>query len=309
MEAYKKGTAESYTLVVSPSAQEKHGYFLRDCMVPGFPRLLDFSWTKKGKTKASITFAISDHSEAISLPQSPFGGFWIEKGLSSEVFGAFLEALKIELIQLKISQIRIIQAPKPYEPMADFITYLLFKSGFVQEKILCHQFFMGKKKIKKFAQSEQSKFNQKRQEDGLKVQHGAIQNFGFLNEIRSWNSSRGFSVTFDENRLISQVSEFPDRYFLVTILKGGTPIAHSLCVRLLPDSLFYFLSAINPSASLKNIGDQLLFGIFQLAAEQKVEFIDLGSSETEAGPNHSLMFFKSRFSNEVCNKTSWALKL
>jgi hypothetical protein len=137
---------------------------------------------------------------------------------------------------------------------------------------------------------------------------GAIQNFGFLDEIRSWNKSKGYQMIFDDNRLINQVSENPDRYFLVTLLKDELAIAHTLSVRLLPDSLFYFLSAVNPKSNVKNIGELLLHCLFQLAVEQKVDFIDLGSSDTDSGPNHKLMFFKSRFSNEICNKTKWTFE-
>jgi hypothetical protein len=79
----------------------------------------------------------------------------------------------------------------------------------------------------------------------------------------------------------------------------------ALAVKLISDSIYYFLSALDSTTSIKNGGDFLLHGLFLLAREQKVDFIDPGSSETKAGVNHCLMFYKSRFANDIRNKITW----
>lgn len=308
METYKKETVENYELQVNSFGTHKHAYFLRGFSSSVFSEQLDFFWCKKGKPKASVTFAISG-DQAVSLPQAPFGGFWSERNITSLALESFLRAVINYLKQKGITHLEVTQPPKPYEPNSDLINYLLYKEGFVQEKVLSHHFFIGKKKIKKMVQEEQTRYLKSAKEGGLKIQIGSIQNFGFLDEIKFWNQSRGYQILFEDTRLIHQVSEYPDRYFLISVLKEGKAIAHTLCSRLIPDSLYYFLSAIDPKSSVKNVGDLAVFSMFQLAAEQKIEFIDLGSSETEAGVNHSLMFFKSRFSNEISNKVSWKLKI
>lgn len=309
MEAYKKEITDFHELTVVPLTGESYSYFLRNCPTSGFSKQLDFRWVKKGKTKASITFAVSENHEAVSLPQSPFGGIFIDVSLSSAGLDLFIKAMLEELKRRHISSVRIIQPPKPYEPNFDLINYLLFKNGFVQESVLSHQFFIGKKKIKKLVKKEHLKFQTKARESGVKFQVGPIQNFGFLQEISAWNREKGFDTNFDEKRLITQVSEFPDRYFLISFIKDGNAVAHTLAVKLLPDSFYYFLSAIRPKCSLKNVGELCLFQLFQLAADQNSNFIDLGSSDTDAGANHTLMFFKSRFSNDISNKISWNLNL
>jgi hypothetical protein len=110
---------------------------------------------------------------------------------------------------------------------------------------------------------------------------------------------------FDEKRLIHQVSEFPERYFLISLEKNEQVLGHALAVKLVPDSLYYYLSAIHPNAHFPNGGDILVQSLFQLAAEQKSDLIDLGTSEVNSQINESLMFFKSRFSNDMSNKTTW----
>lgn len=308
MEAYKKEIIDSYELQVISSTEESSAYFLRSCNTVGFSEQLDFRWVKKGKVKASVTFAFSENSEAISLPQSPFGGIFIDESLTSLALEAFIIAFLCDLKLRRIGSVRIIQPPKPYESNSDLINFLLLKAGFVQDSLVSHQFFIGKKKIKKFVKKEQAKFQAKAREYGLKFQIGPIQNFGFLQEIRTWNLAKGHETLFDDKILISRVSDFPERYFLISLFKDGNTIAHTLCVKLLPDSFYYYLSAIHPKSNLKNIGEMCLFQLFQLASDQNAEFLDLGTSDSENGPNHSLVFFKSRFSNDISNKVSWTLK-
>ena len=205
--------------------------------------------------------------------------------------------------------VRLIQPPKPYEPQGDLINYLLFKNGFSQQTVLSHHFFLGKKKIKKLVKEEQVKFQTKVREAGMMVQIGPIQSFGFLQEISSWNGDQGYKTFVDEKRLIAQVSDFPERYFLISFFKDGQAVAYTLAVKLVPDSLYYYLAAIRPKASVKNLGELCLFHLFHLASEQGVDFIDLGSSDVREDGKHNLMLFKSRFSNDISNKITWEMML
>ncbi|MDI1322136.1 MAG: hypothetical protein PSV36_05270 [Algoriphagus sp.] len=308
MEAFKKKTTESYELKVISSFEEKWDYFLRNFAVQGYSEQLDFLWVKQKKIRASISFAISKDGEACSLPQSPFGGFWLEENLNSEALERFIRAVVMEFSKRGIFQLSITEAPKPYGQSNDLVNYLLFKCGFEQKEVVSHQFFIGRKKIKKLVLKERPGFVIKENEAGVNVIYGQIQNFGFLKEIKSWNIQRGYEVNLDENRIIQQVSVFPDRYFLITILKNNEPVGYSLGVKLTSNSLYYYLSATNPKVSLKNGGELLLHELFQIAVEQKVDFIDLGSSDLETSANHGLMFFKSRFANDISNKITWTFK-
>ena len=250
---------------------------------------------------------ISKEGEAISLPKSPFGGFWLEESLNSNALEGFIRAVVSEFSKRGITHLSITEAPKPYGLANDLINYLLFKFGFEQKEVVSHQFFIGRKKIKKLVLKEQAGFNVKASNAGIQLIHGPIQNFGFLQEIKSWNQQRGYLVNLDENRIVQQVSVCPDRYFLVTILKNTEPVGYSLGVKLTSNSLYYYLSAINPKVLLKNGGEFILYELFRVAVEQKVDFIDLGSSDLETSANHSLMFFKSRFANDISNKITWNL--
>lgn len=309
LESFKKEINDSHELRVVSSLFEEKDYFLGNFPFDTCQDQLDFIWEKKHKPKALITFAITKTGEAISLPKSPFGGFWIFDSSSSASLEAFILAVTEEFNRRGVKSITISQAPKPYQQQADLINYLLAKCGFELEKVLSHHFFIGRKKIKKQAQKESTKLQSKGKNSGLKVSHSSISNFGFLKEIKSWNIQKGYEITIDENRIVQQVSQYPDRYFLITLAKNVEAIGYSLAVKLTNDSLYYFLSAINPKIPVKNGGELILNQLFLLAIEQKVDFIDLGSSDLEDSANHNLMFFKSRFANDITNKFTWVKKL
>jgi hypothetical protein len=303
------GTFNQYQLEVQDSREEIKDYFLASEHLPEYRECLDFRLKKKGKVKAWITIHIPSHGVAISIPQAPFGGIWIEEGLNSEVLEYYIVLVLKELRKRAVTELKITQAPKPYQPSHELVNYLLFKLGFTQKEVLAHQFFLGKNKIKKIVKSEKDRFL-KRMEDGeITVRKESVSNFDFLKEILGWNQSRGYSFNLDRSRLISQLSAYPERYFLISLVRQGVAVAHTLVARLTSDSLYYFLSAIDPKSQLKHGGDILLYQLFVIAMELKVDFIDLGSSDQPRSVNHNLMFFKSRFSNDISNKVTWVRKL
>lgn len=295
----------SVKIQISESPPLDHPYFLSHSDSSADVQKLTFRLFKKEKLKAILHVVIQQNGEAVSLPNLPFGGVWIPGQIHSDELQFFIKEILIELQRLKCSTVKVIQPPKPYEKYSEFIGNVLFKEGFKPEAIQSHQFFLGKKKLKSEVKAFSDKNKKTLQSLGLSVKKGAVQNFNFLYDIRNWNSERGYLTLFDENRLIHQVSEFPERYFQISLIQGTEPIAHSLAVKLLPESMYYYQSAIRPNSNISNGGDLLLQSLFQLAAEQKTEFIDLGSSEVDSGINSGLMFFKARFSNDVSNKVTW----
>lgn len=309
LETYKKTISDSYTLTVDSDLNGEFWSFLIDFKSPDFLRHLKFQLEKNGKIKASLWLSISKENHAVSLPSAPFGGIWIKEYVNSEALEGYIFGVLEYLKEIGVQSLQITQPPKPYVPQADLINNLFLKSGFELKGILSHQFFLGKKKIKKLVDTQSSKFQRKEIDFRIQVKSGPIQNFRFLDEIKAWNSMKGYEVGLNEKRLISQVSEFPEKYFLISIVKDEATIAHCLAVKLTPDSLYYFLSAIDPKSNVKSLGDTLVFSLFQLASKHKIEYIDLGSSESNQRINHSLMYFKSRFSNDISNKISWYRKI
>ncbi|SDD02513.1 hypothetical protein SAMN04488104_101264 [Algoriphagus faecimaris] len=302
-ELAKKNYGE-YTLSITNGGAIQADYFLANLISDGAP-LLHFVLTKAGKTLADITFALTEDLNAVSLENAPFGGIWTYASLKSAKIQLFIEAILAYCKEYGIRSVKVTQAPKPYDSHADLINYLFFKSGFRQESVLAHQFFLGRKKIKKFISDNYNKTQAKLKKEGGQINSAFISDFGFLDDLKRWNQAKGYSFTLDLERLVQQVSLFPERYFLISLEKRGITLGYSVGVKLTSNSMYYFLSGMDPKAPIKNVGEYMLMELFQLAMREKTEFIDLGSSDLESHANHPLMFFKSRFSNDISNKVTW----
>jgi hypothetical protein len=305
LKASENDTLDSLRFRTLESVPHAKDYFLANIPVNGL-KYLHFEDQKKGKVKIWITVAITPDQHAVSLPNSPFGGFWCEKGLSSTALDTFIE-LVTECLKVKgVKSLTIVQSPKNYEPYSDLVNYLLFKIGWNLKIVLSHQFYSGPKKIKKYLQTEGPRIRKKLKVAGLTTSHHPISNFDFLKKIKAWNSQKGYKSSINEDHLVHQVSSYPERYFLLKLEKGERVLGFVLAVLLTSNSLYYFLSGMDSCKESKGGGDFMLFELFLLAKEQKVDFIDLGSSDIGDRANHSLMFFKARFSNEISNKMTWS---
>ncbi|MCH7400637.1 hypothetical protein ACFOUP_11750 [Belliella kenyensis] len=296
---------DSHSFLIKETEGEQHDYFLQAFDASDTKLLLEASIIKKGNCLALITFSINEAKEASSLPQSPFGGLWSMGKIESESLLGFIEFVTSSLRNLGISKISIIQAPSSYEKCSALFTYLLFKSNFQLEKVLSHQLMKSKKLIKKWVESHYPKLNKKAKENAYNVKMGNIQSFSFLDEIASWKEDRGHMPHKDLDRLILQVSNFPERYFVITIIHEGKSVAHALAVKLTQDVLYYFYSAINPKNQLNLTGKLLIANLIKLAYEQKVSLLDFGSSEVNELINHKLMFFKSNYAEAYENRETW----
>ncbi|MDN3667927.1 GNAT family N-acetyltransferase [Echinicola jeungdonensis] len=302
-------TEKNYDFLLKEVGQVDHDYFLHDYSPSNGEKYYCAQLFKKQKLKASIYFQFQENGEMTSLKEAPFGGFWVEKKISSESFQFFVEQLLIAIRGLGGRSLEITQAPDPYQPQNPMIHYILNTLGFKMKKMLMHQVFENRKEIKQYLQEKASKNKKKQEKFNLDVEVGPIKNFNFLKDIKWWRTIRDHEYKVDEEKLIQQVSAYPDRYHLVTVEEGGEAVAHVLCVQLTSNSLYYFLPAMNPNNQQTFTGEVAIYSVIQLGDRLGVDFIDLGSSEWQGSANHSLIHFKSKVANNSSNKLTWQIQL
>ncbi|MFD2037657.1 hypothetical protein ACFSKL_22875 [Belliella marina] len=302
---YRKNIADQFEVSIGHYANESHDYFLQTFVPEGPIQYIHVKLKKKEQVKGEIFFVVNEDKEAVSLPNSPFGGFWLGDSVTSDIISEMIAFILEWLKSSEVKSVSITQAPAVYGNKSDLIGYLLFSQGFRLERVLNHQVLSGKKKIKNNLNHLLPKYQKKAKEQQFNIVTGNIQSFSFLKEIAQWKNSRGHEVTVDENKLIHQVSSFPERYFVITILQAGVSVAHAVAVKLTSDSLYYFYSAINPKNQMRLTGELLMVYLLKLAMEQKVSFLDLGSSDLDGIPNHKLMYFKDKFADTWTNKSTW----
>jgi hypothetical protein len=281
-----------------------HDFFLHDQKLDQEKHYYCARLLKDKKLKIILFVAIKEKT-AISIPSAPFGGFWIDKKISSEYFEYFVDLVLKELRSMDLSFFKLVQPPSPYQECTESINYVLFRLGFGLEEILMHQFISDKKFIKNILTEKQGKSQRKLKKLGWEIQIGQIKNLGFLQDIHQWRELRNHEFNVREDSLIQQISAYPDRHYIISIFSDKEAFAHVLCVKLTSNSLYYYLPAINPVGQHAFSGEALMFGVIKLAENLGVDFIDLGTSDLTSGINHNLLRFKGKFTNLEANKLTW----
>ncbi|MBD8487212.1 GNAT family N-acetyltransferase [Echinicola sp. CAU 1574] len=298
-----------YDFVIVEQPNEDHPYFLHDYTPSEGERFFCAKLLKKQKPKGQLFFVLKKDGTAISLKNAPFGGFWLEKKISSESFQVFVEELTLELKALGANTLTVIQPPDIYESNNPLIHYILKTQGFFMDNMLLHHFLEDRRFMKGFLHAKSSKHRKRIKKLEYEIEVGGIKNFNFLKDIKWWRSQRGHEYNVQEEKLIQQVSTYPERYFLISLVQAQNTVAHVLCVKLTPNSLYYYLPAINPTLQETYTGEALLFEVVKLGESLGVDFIDFGSSDLDGKANHNLIRFKSKNANKAFNKISWTIKL
>ncbi|QDH79968.1 GNAT family N-acetyltransferase [Echinicola soli] len=299
----------NYDFVLQENPQPDHPYFLHDYLVGEGERYFCAKLLKKQKVRALIFVVLKADGRAISLNNAPFGGLWAEKKISSDSLQYLVSELLQALKGLGADHFRVVQPPSTYDENNPLVHYVLKSQGFQLEGILLHHFLEDRKFIKGFIHAKISKHKKKVKKLQCTVEASSIKTFNFLKDIKRWRSQRGHEYNVQEENLIQQVSAYPDRYFLVSLYQNEQAAAHALCVKLTPNSLYYYLPAINPSLQQAYTGEGLLFEVIRLGESLGVDFIDLGSSDLDGQPNHNLIRYKMKNANNAGNKFIWNLKL
>ncbi len=308
METFKNNIKANHSFHLKDFQGGVHDYFLQNLKPDLAISYLHGQLFKKQELKGQIFIAIHGDFHGYSLKESPFGGIWTASNLSSAAISFFIQSLNTALKERGVKSLTVIQPPREYCNQSDLISYLLFTEGFKLMKVMNHQVFCGKKKLRNAAASLELKYSKKIKNLGFEITTTHIQSFNFLQDIMEWNQSRGYKSSITEDRLIRQVSSFPDRYFVISIYQKERAVAHALAVKLTSDSLYYFLSGINPKNQNSITGELIMTSLIKLAADLKVDFLDFGTSALEDEPNHNLMFFKSKSANEYSNKYTWQIQ-
>ena len=302
-------TGKNYEFILQENPREVHDYFLQDYIPSNGERYFSAKLLKKQKCKVSVFFVVLKGALAISIENAPFGGFRVEKRVTSDSFQFFIGELLLALKSMGVTELKVVQPPEPYEQNTPLINYMLKKLGFEVVDIDLHHFLEDKKFIKGFLYAKASKHKKKLKRLNYSVEVGGIKTFNFLKDIKWWVTLRGNEYLVPEEYLIRQVGEYPDRYHLVSIFQEEEVISHALCIKLTGNSLYYYLPAIHPNLQNGYTAEAMLFEVIKLGESLGVDFIDLGSSNLDGQANHELNRFKSRYANNSSNKMVWSIQL
>lgn len=268
-----------------------------------------FNLYQKNSFCVSIAFEIVNN-EAISLPQSPFGGFIVEKPIDQELLQEFLEVI-INYFKERKLNIHIKLSSDCYSPFGKTAHASLINTSFSTLYIEVNQHITIESKS--FIQKANRNRNRK-----LKL--CVNQDFSFEKLDISYLSTahelitecrvdKGYPVTMTLKELQTSFVSFPANYFLFGVFDKKELIAAAISVKVNHRILYNFYHGDRLTQRQNSPVTLLVSGIYAYCQQQQFEILDLGISTNQGALNKGLYSFKESCGAISSDKRSYLFNL
>ncbi len=240
-----------------------------------------------------IHFIIRD-TEAISLPESPFGSFELNETITINVLNDFVCFIFERLQKKHVNIIEISTFAQIYEQQASAkVNYVLSNNGF---KILAtdiNHHIPIEGNFKDRIISMQLRKLKKCKKEGLIFKEEKLSKLEELYcFILKCRNARGQILSLDYRQLRNVINFSPERYKLFSVFKEGEILAATVAVIVNDEILYNFY----PASMLEfNALSPMVFlteGLFDYCCKNNYRILDLGTSSLAEKPNIGLINFK-----------------
>ncbi|MFT4785467.1 MAG: lipid II:glycine glycyltransferase (peptidoglycan interpeptide bridge formation enzyme) [Cyclobacteriaceae bacterium] len=239
----------------------------------------------------------------ISVPYSPWGGFFSTSITNHDDFNGLLLLLKSEGQKSGVTELVIKQPPMIYAHQIS-AEYLMQK-GFKIIQQEHNQFIDLTKPIKLHAM-------EKRKLDALSDAYIVEPSTAWdklHNFIASCRSQQGLSINVTLDRLNSLIKLFPTKYDGWVIKKGTKIISACITVQVTPTHIYYYLPATDYAARAQSPMVSLLVHMIDHYSAIGFRFFDLGQSSINGIKQEGLFAFKERMGAKDTPKNTLSLDL
>jgi Acetyltransferase (GNAT) domain len=258
---------------------------------------------KKKLILSSIYFHASDWF-ATSPARAPFGGFELSQHVSPKDFWEFFLQISHALEIETINHIEIQLPP----------ALLMTNHSMVISTLVSQEYEVIQAEPNCTLMVDDIPLKDKMGKDKkVKLRHGMKAGLTFetlplsnLHEVYSFielfrkKLNRKLSMTLVE--LQSTIAKMPKSFFMVGVYLKGTLVAACICVRVSKSIVYTFYSAHDSAFDKISPRVFLLDGLYNWCSQNKIKFLDLGTSTWEGKPNFNLLDFKMRIGSTMTTK-------
>ena len=245
--------------------------------------------------------------EAISIPRSPFGSFFVKDSKYLDQFPTFLSSLKAHLRKSDVSAITIKHPSSIYEDFA--LQSVLEESGFEKQFADINQHIVLDKNWEKSIHEMQSrKLNALRNRgfEFKKMDNSELETaHKFISACRQVQGLT-INITFD---LLTQLNESTGAYDIFGVYREGKISALCITVRVTNKIAYYYLPATSPMFRSDSPMVLLIAGMVDYYQSQGFKIFDLGISSIDGNPQETLRIFKNRMGALETEKPMFKLSL
>ena len=128
----------------------------------------------------------------------------------------------------------------------------------------------------------------------------------FLDACRK---EKGYSLSMSYAEIEKLAKVFPERIILTAVIDKNQIVAANISIRVYDHVLYNFYH--DHASEYDSVSPVVLLneGLYQLCQKEKVQFLDLGTSNIEGELNESLLNFKINLGAEPSRKLTFTKKL
>jgi predicted N-acyltransferase len=243
-----------------------------------------------------VLYVYLNQGEAKSPARSPFGSFLFAEQLSDETVKKFIRFVEAELRQRKVQSFTIKHQPERYSALNAQLQRCLREEEY--DQALAETSAIISVTEKSFEQ------NLHRSEK-KKLRKCSAQNFMFeivpgtqLEKVYAFleacREEKGYALSMSLKELQQLVKTLPERLLLTLVTDKNKIIAANISIRVYDHVLYNFY---HDHASEYDLVSPVVFlneGLYNFCRQQKIQLLDLGTSNPNGVLNESLLTFKLR---------------
>jgi len=251
--------------------------------------------------KARMAIHIHD-GRAVSPWRAPFGFLEIYQKMSGDELIGFFSLIETDLTSRGVNGIQLKSYPESYDQHVDLVEGVLKKLHYSITQEVSSIIPVDRKPFeKKIKISERQKLKKAKQLfsfERVKVTH-LKEIYTFLEACRR---ERDQSLSMSLADLKKTVVAFPKKFFLYRVYDANRTVAAAIVIKVSNEILYTFYYA--HARKFDNVSPVvfLMAGIYEVAHEEDIQMIDLGTSMLDGKINRSLLHFKKSIGGQNTRK-------
>jgi hypothetical protein len=251
-------------------------------------------------------------THAVSPLRSPFGSFIFSKNVSLKLLDEFVRFVESKLNGRGVKTLLLKNAPESYAPgETKLLQQVLKEAGYqVKQEETSAVIEVGSMSYEEILhRSKKTRLN-KGYNIGFDFQQLHLSRLEEVyNFLKACREEKGYSLSMSMAELQKVIESFSDRFFLHAVMHRDQLIAASISIRVMAGVLYTFYYDHAKEFDQSSPVVYLCDGLYHFCQEQKVNLLDLGTSNVEGKLVEPLLNFKLSLGGQPSRKLTFVKNL
>lgn len=269
-------------------------------------------YMRGGNNLEGVVHFYIEKDQATSPYKSPFGSYLFSTAVTYELLTEFVTYCEQQLRNGKIATIILKNQPEIYSSEKNHVLgRVLTNLGYtIRTEETSAVIPVTDKNFDSGLHKSEKKRLRKCRENGLVFELAALSQlqkiYTFLEACRE---EKGYTLSMPYREIQKLSKAFPDRIMLTTVIDRNKIVAANISIRVYHHVLYNFYHDHAGEYDLLSPVVLLNEGLYQFCRQNKIQFLDLGTSNIEGELNESLLKFKVNLGAKPSRKLTFTKNL